>query len=584
MRVLVVDGPRLQQYAARELMESWGVQVELCSTVGEMLDRMQERLNNGEPYHAVLLDEQMAGSDSRAVITAVLTTSAFQQAKLVVLTSVARNRDVERMAAEGLAVTVTKPVRFRPLLESLTGIAASLPARRLPAVVETKTKAAQRRPSRKLTISNETAGPEVAPVSVPEEVQDPVLAPAPTPNEAHEPGIVPEPMADGAQEPDTVPALIPEAAPEPFRDIASADLPVFEAASPVEVIEPGVAPADLDADPGDAEAKQQPAESPVESPTAPSVEQKIVSSPAEPSMPEAMPQETAAEPIGFPTAEDLARRAAAADVGAAILPTPDPEDSHDRTYALVIEDDLVNQRVAKMMLENMGCIVDVASSGEEAVALFETRVYDLVLVDCRMSGMDGYQTTAALRKMEAGERHTPIVAVSADTSDGVRERCLAAGMDTYIAKPVHAEDLQYEIERLLDPSGPVREAPVQAPIEDILDRRALMARVAGNTDVLRSLANLCQAECARLMSEIQAAIGSGDRSEFLRATHKLRGNIMSMEARAAVEAVRKLELTANQGRPADAEQMLEPLRNELDRLLQAMNAILDEADAAAETQ
>jgi len=109
-----------------------------------------------------------------------------------------------------------------------------------------------------------------------------------------------------------------------------------------------------------------------------------------------------------------------------------------------------------------------------------------------------------------------------------------------------------------------------------------MARVAGNTDVLRSLANLCQAECARLMSEIRLAIGSGDRSEFLRATHKLRGNIMSMEARAAVEAVRRLELTANQGRPADAEEMLEPLQSELERLLAAMNAILDEADAAAE--
>jgi CheY-like chemotaxis protein len=233
-----------------------------------------------------------------------------------------------------------------------------------------------------------------------------------------------------------------------------------------------------------------------------------------------------------------------------------------------------------MMLEKMGCTVDVASNGDEAIALFETRVYDLVLVDCRMTGMDGYQTTAALRKMEAGERHTPIVAVTADTSEGVRERCLAAGMDTYIAKPVHEEDLKYEIEKLLNPLGPVREARVQAPIEDILDRRALMARVAGNTDVLRSLANLCQAECARLMSEIRASISTGDRSEFLRATHKLRGNIMSMEARAAVEAVRRLELTANQGRPADAESMLDPLQSELERLLAAMNAILDEADAA----
>ena len=98
--------------------------------------------------------------------------------------------------------------------------------------------------------------------------------------------------------------------------------------------------------------------------------------------------------------------------------------------------------------------------------------------------------------------------------------------------------------------------------------------------MLRSLANLCRAECARLMEEIRDAISTGDRSEFLRATHKLRGNIMSMEARAAVEAVRRLELTANQGRPADAEEMLDPLQNELERLLAAMNTILDDADHA----
>ena len=197
-----------------------------------------------------------------------------------------------------------------------------------------------------------------------------------------------------------------------------------------------------------------------------------------------------------------------------------------------------------------------------------------------MNGMDGYETTAKLRRMEAGERHTSIVAVTADTSPGVHDRCLEAGMDAYISKPINAEALQYEIEKLLNNSLPAREARELAPIDEILDRRALMARVAGNTEVLRSLANLCQAECGRLMGEIREAISSGDRSEFLRATHKLRGNIMSMEARASVEAVRRLELTANQGRPADAEDMLDPLQEELDRLLTAMNEILDEADAA----
>ena len=107
-----------------------------------------------------------------------------------------------------------------------------------------------------------------------------------------------------------------------------------------------------------------------------------------------------------------------------------------------------------------------------------------------------------------------------------------------------------------------------------------MARVGGNTEVLRSLVNLCRSECAQLMGEIREAIAAGDRSEFLRATHKLRGNIMSMEARAAVESVRLLELTANEGRPADAKEMLDPLDRELNRLLSAMDSILTDATAS----
>jgi HPt (histidine-containing phosphotransfer) domain-containing protein len=156
-------------------------------------------------------------------------------------------------------------------------------------------------------------------------------------------------------------------------------------------------------------------------------------------------------------------------------------------------------------------------------------------------------------------------------------------VDAYITKPVHAEALQYEIDKLINETAPALKASEPRSIDEVLDRRALMARVAGNTEVLRSLANLCQAECDRQMRDIREAIANGDRSEFLRATHKLRGNIMSMEARAAVEAVERLEATAAEGRPVDAEDLLDPLRREIDRLLAAMNALIDEADEAGES-
>jgi len=590
LRVLIADGPQLQQFAARELMVSWGMRVDLCSTVGEMLDSMQQALDEESPYQAVLLDERMAGSNSRGVISAVLTTSAFKQAKLVVLTSVGRNRDVERMVAEGLAVTITKPIRLRRLLETLTTIAGDLPARAEPPADVEPVLPTDGSPAdagagldAELPIAEARATIEEHREDAPSAAEQPA-------NKAIEPSesVAQEPEAASELQGFSVPA---ESQGQNTVEATSAQdsaagEPVVAPGSVDKPTNPTIADAVL-SEPEDSVVLHSAAAEPVE---LPAESADTIAAPAESTIADAALRD--AEPVT--TTEDTQAEAAVAPTQAeSALPAGvdkstghyvlfDPEDSHDQTFALVIEDDLVNQRVARMMLENLGCVVDVASSGEEAIALFETRVYDLVLVDCRMSGMDGYQTAAALRKMEAGERHTPIVAVTADTSEGVRERCLAAGMDAYIAKPIHVEDLQYEIEKLLNPVGPVREERTLAPIEDILDRRALMARVAGNTDVLRSLANLCQAECARLMSEIRLAIGSGDRSEFLRATHKLRGNIMSMEARAAVEAVRRLELTANQGRPADAEEMLEPLQSELERLLAAMNAILDEADAAAE--
>ncbi len=562
LRALVVDGPQLQQYAMRELLNYWEVRVDRCASVGEMLDAMRDAVANGDPYQAVLLDERVVGSDGRAIISAVLTTDEFQQARLVILTSVGRNRDVERMVAEGFAAALTKPLRRRPLLEAISKIALELPPRR-PAVsgpvghVEQPIEEQPGQPVESAPTENAKSDEATAPA---EAEQPPVEQPAST--------VEPEtPAEDETAGPADTDLNETERRPAPVTG-GGAEEPVVvdQVSAPVDV---------LDAEPIDVSRAVAEVPSIEEKPAA-SIAKPVASAPAVRAKSQAKPRRKAA--------------VTAAPVKEAVTPPPevDQPDGHpttaqqdvrDHTYALVVEDDTVNQRVAKMMLEKMGCVVDVASSGNEAIALFETRVYDLVLIDCKMSGMDGYETTEVLRRMEAGDRHTPIIAVTADTSAGARERCLGAGMDGYITKPVRSEELQYEIERLLDSTLPPRDAPPSAPLDEVLDRRALLARVAGNTDVLRSLANLCEAECAKLMAEIRDAIATGDRSQFLRATHKLRGNIMSMEARAAVEAVRRLELTANQGRPADAEELLDPLQNELERLLTTMNAILDETDA-----
>ena len=109
---------------------------------------------------------------------------------------------------------------------------------------------------------------------------------------------------------------------------------------------------------------------------------------------------------------------------------------------LLVEDNVVNQRVAKRIIERIGCRVDIAENGYQALAALESKGYDCILMDCQMPEMDGYQTTTAIRLKEAQTGHyVPIIAMTADAMPGDRERCLAAGMDDYISKPVKPKTL-----------------------------------------------------------------------------------------------------------------------------------------------
>jgi CheY-like chemotaxis protein len=107
-----------------------------------------------------------------------------------------------------------------------------------------------------------------------------------------------------------------------------------------------------------------------------------------------------------------------------------------RLRILVAEDNAVNQRLMVRCLEKLGCEVDVASSGVEALQKWSRSLYNLVFMDCQMPEMDGYEATAQIRSQEKGESHTPIVAITAHAMSGDRERCLQAGMDDYLSKPI----------------------------------------------------------------------------------------------------------------------------------------------------
>ena len=120
---------------------------------------------------------------------------------------------------------------------------------------------------------------------------------------------------------------------------------------------------------------------------------------------------------------------------------------------LLVEDNPTNQRLALHLLTKQGCAVDVASNGVGALAKFRDHQYDAIFMDCHMPEMDGFAATAEIRRTEASGRRVPIIAITASVLEEDKARCLAAGMDDFISKPVSGEDLTAALRRWLPPSA-----------------------------------------------------------------------------------------------------------------------------------
>jgi len=122
-----------------------------------------------------------------------------------------------------------------------------------------------------------------------------------------------------------------------------------------------------------------------------------------------------------------------------------------QAHVLLVEDNLVNQKVAGRMLERLGCRIQIAANGKEAVEMLDQFDYQAILMDCQMPEMDGFEATEEIRRRQGSQRHTPIIAMTAHALAGDRERCLEAGMDDYLSKPIRLQDLESTLRRWLKP-------------------------------------------------------------------------------------------------------------------------------------
>ncbi|HUW29633.1 MAG TPA: ATP-binding protein [Sulfuriferula sp.] len=190
---------------------------------------------------------------------------------------------------------------------------------------------------------------------------------------------------------------------------------------------------------------------------------------------------------------------------------------------LVAEDNVVNQKVIQHLLRHLGAQVDIAANGSDAAALAQTGGHDLILMDCQMPVMDGYQATALIRRTNASS--APIIAMTANAMQGAREQCLAAGMNDYLAKPVQEEELVNMLARWLN-HAPVRQA-IAIGIEPAgtgnpIDMPALEKNCQQDASLVTELLNLYCTSTAALLVELGAGIQAQSVASA-RPAHEIKG-------------------------------------------------------------
>jgi CheY-like chemotaxis protein len=256
-----------------------------------------------------------------------------------------------------------------------------------------------------------------------------------------------------------------------------------------------------------------------------------------------------------------------------LVETPIPAEPRPPLLVLLAEDNPVNQRLAQRLLEKNGHAVVVANNGREALARYEEDQFDIVLMDVQMPEMDGFAATAAIRQLqEANGTHVPILAVTAHAMKGDRERCLAAGMDGHVAKPIRPPVLFAEIDRLTQ-KHPSQTPPTAMRLGGaVLDGVALAELVSGDRDFLRELARLFGEETPGLLAQMGQAIESGDRDLLRRGAHTLKGSAGNLCGLRTAEVALLLEQFAQAGDFVQARQAHMLLGDEVGKLQQALAA------------
>jgi CheY-like chemotaxis protein/HPt (histidine-containing phosphotransfer) domain-containing protein len=246
---------------------------------------------------------------------------------------------------------------------------------------------------------------------------------------------------------------------------------------------------------------------------------------------------------------------------------------------LLAEDNEINQKVALGILKNFGYRTDVVSNGKDAVKAMEKVRYDMVLMDCQMPEMDGYAATGEIRNPQSNvlDHDVPIVAMTAHAMKGDREKCLAAGMDDYICKPVNPEKLLEVIEKRLaglkvpQPDGTPGNV---APVNKVFDKTGFLDRLMGDKDLAGEILGGFLADVPLTFHALKKALDNGDATSIRQQAHSLKGASANVGATALEEIAFQVELAGKANDLEKASFLISELDNQFEILKKSVSSDL----------
>jgi two-component system sensor histidine kinase/response regulator len=247
-------------------------------------------------------------------------------------------------------------------------------------------------------------------------------------------------------------------------------------------------------------------------------------------------------------------------------------------HVLLVEDNVVNQRVAAGLLTRRGHDVTIAQHGEEALALLAKDRFDVVLMDLQMPVMSGIEATHAIRVRESNSgEHIRIVAMTAHAMDGDRERCLEAGMDGYLAKPIDPARLFAAVEQASDSAAAA--ATVATVTRPAFDESALLARLSGDAGLMATVISVFLEDCPARLAAIHNAVTARDNAGLRAAAHALAGAAGNLSATALFVAANALEEAGADSRMDAADDAWRELSIEADRVVDVLRRRMASAEA-----